>query len=325
MRSDIIKKNKLDISIHPLMEDIDTILTHCKENNFNIESTCLVLVPEVSSALSKKIPEKKKRFETISKIVECNLSQNYKLINCINPLTQQPSNEYFLLSLDSKENLELFYNLQPLNELFLIHKLTHPLFLPMLRKENFKSLCLNCYSEKSAKCIHELCEQCCIKQLRTENPILKLLPVCFPITRSIQTNTCSKCDNPTIVNQNNFNCIHRLCAQCCKLQLFTNKICILHFKSSAYVDNLNKFKDFGKFVESYQLRLSQIKIKLFESLKNGDFTWFRPIGNTDITRQTLDMNKELTIVMDNPNFRRENPLKLTDKMYKLFAFQVYEY
>ena len=52
----------------------------------------------------------------------------------------------------------------------------------------------------------------------------------------------------------------------------------------------------------------------------GEF--FKPIGNTDITRLMVDMNKELMIVMDNPNFKRETNLKINDKMYKVFTFQV---
>jgi hypothetical protein len=35
----------------------------------------------------------------------------------------------------------------------------------------------------------------------------------------------------------------------------------------------------------------------------------------------LDMNRELQIVMDNHNFKRDGCLKLNDKMYKLYTFQ----
>jgi hypothetical protein len=325
-RSDIIKKNKLDISIHTLMEDIESIFSTVKANNLTIETTCIVIVPEISSVNSKKIPEKKKRLETIAKLVESSLNvipSQYKIIQCKNNVTQQLSKDYFILSVDSKDNLEKLYNLQPFNDLLLvIHKLVHPIFTPCLRKESYKNLCLNCFESRSDKCIHDLCESCCTKQLRSENPILKHLPSCFQINRSIQQNTCIKCDIPIVISQTTFNCLHRLCPQCCKLQTFTNKICMLHYRNPVYLNHLNSFKDFGKFIEDYQVKLSGIKLKLIENMKNGDFTWFRPIGNTDVTRYTLDMNKELFIVMDNPNFKRENPLKINDKMYKLFTFQV---
>jgi hypothetical protein len=78
---------------------------------------------------------------------------------------------------------------------------------------------------------------------------------------------------------------------------------------------------FSAFVENYQLKLSTIKLKLVENMKNSDFTWYRPIHDTNLTRLMQDMNRELFIVMDNPNFKREAPLKLNDKMYKLFTFQ----
>jgi len=67
--------------------------------------------------------------------------------------------------------------------------------------------------------------------------------------------------------------------------------------------------------------LSEYKLTLINNLKSGEFSFFKPIGNTDITRLMVDMNKELMIVMDNPNFKRESNLKINDKMYKVFTFQ----
>jgi hypothetical protein len=325
-RSDIIKRNKLDITIHPLMEDIESIFATVKENNLNIESACLAIIPETSSASSKKIPEKKKRVEVTSKLIESSLGLNasqYKLIQCKNNITQLPSFNYFIISFENREIVDKLYHLQPFNDLILIHKLIHPIFVPMIRKDEHKNLCLNCFDNKSAQCLHDLCENCCTKQLRAENPILKLLPSCFVLSvNPLQTNTCLKCDNPVIISQNSFTCINRLCPQCCKLQVFTNKVCILHYRNPFYLNTINSYKDFAKFVEDYQQRLSTNKLKVIENIMNGDFTWFRPIGNTDLTRYMLDMNKELFIVMDNPNYKRDNPLKLNDKMYKLFTFQV---
>ena len=106
--------------------------------------------------------------------------------------------------------------------------------------------------------------------------------------------------------------------------MYTNKICTLHYKNNTILQKLNTSMSvgFSAFVESYQLKLSTIKLKIIENLKNGDFTWFRPIYDTNITRLMLDMNKELYIVMDNPNYKRESSLKINDKMYKLYTFQV---
>ena len=36
----------------------------------------------------------------------------------------------------------------------------------------------------------------------------------------------------------------------------------------------------------------------------------------------LDMNKEFTIIMDNPSYKREQPLKINDKMYKIYTYQI---
>ena len=58
------------------------------------------------------------------------------------------------------------------------------------------------------------------------------------------------------------------------------------------------------------------------SIRNNDFNFFRPIYDTDLTRLMLDMNKEFTIIMDNPSYKRENPLKINDKMYKVFTYQL---
>ena len=52
------------------------------------------------------------------------------------------------------------------------------------------------------------------------------------------------------------------------------------------------------------------------------FSWFKPINDTNVTRMMLDMNKELTIIMDNQSYKREQTLKINDKMYKVFTYQI---
>ena len=120
-------------------------------------------------------------------------------------------------------------------------------------------------------------------------------------------------------------CLNKMCDMCCVCQCF-KKSCPTH-QQSYYSNQFNKMliflyiRDFSQFIKSYQQKLSKIKLKLSDCLKNGDFNWYRPIGDTDLTRKMLDMNRELQIVMDNHNFKRDGCLKLNDKMYKLYTFQ----
>lgn len=45
------------------------------------------------------------------------------------------------------------------------------------------------------------------------------------------------------------------------------------------------------------------------------------MANTDISRKMIDINRELSVVMDNPNFRRDKNVTENDKMYKIYGFQ----
>ena len=76
------------------------------------------------------------------------------------------------------------------------------------------------------------------------------------------------------------------------------------------------------FIQQYTFKRTINKLKLLNYLRNGDFSWFKPIYDTNVTRLMLDMNKELTIIMDNPSFKREQPLRINDKMYKVFTYQI---
>jgi len=167
---------------------------------------------------------------------------------------------------------------------------------------------------------------------------------------------CRVC-NEDIIHQF-LNCPNNLCFYCCLHIAEANKICQVHsylsknqiriygfFKSynlecfskektdvdieikenkKLYSEEKsldNSIKSFRNFLLFYNNRLSKIKLKILESLKNSDFSWFRPINDREITRSILDMNKELQTIMDNYLYFRENPLRLSDKMYKIFTFQ----
>jgi hypothetical protein len=76
------------------------------------------------------------------------------------------------------------------------------------------------------------------------------------------------------------------------------------------------------FIQQYTLKRSINKLKLLNCIRNGDFSWFKPINDTNVTRMMIDMNKELTIIMDNQSYKREQTLKINDKMYKVFTYQI---
>ena len=81
------------------------------------------------------------------------------------------------------------------------------------------------------------------------------------------------------------------------------------------------YKNFLKFIEIYNFRLSNIKLNIFSKLGNSDFSFFRNINNTKDFRFMIDLNKELQVVMDHHNFKRETQMTINDKMYKIFTFQ----
>jgi hypothetical protein len=100
--------------------------------------------------------------------------------------------------------------------------------------------------------------------------------------------------------------------------------CSIHSTYCNYIKEnnlINQSFNFLNFVNNYQLSVTQMKLKIIGNLKSGDFHWFRPVQDTNLTRVMVDMNMELQIIMDNPNYRREDVVKLNDKMYKIFTFQ----
>ena len=328
-RSKIIKKfEKFDISIQSLMEDFSNIISRVS----NVYTSCLLVVP-ISNIVKnyKKIPQKSERNKKFSELIEKVLgidSSQYTLSNCNNMLGSEfLSYDYFVITFQSKEMVEKLYNLQPFYDAVIVHKLTHLKFFPHLRNKSisWRNLCLNCMNEKNPECFYDLCKNCCVKQSNFIKTLIekKTLTPC-PCSRGmVLPEGEGKCP---ICKQNNISdiCFNKLCEDCCKIQIMPEKSCYYHSikNKSVFLDFMNSFKtNPDNFIKYYEGRKSVIKMKIMNYLRNGDFTWFRPINDTNVTRLMLDMNKELMIIMDNPNYKREGPLKINDKMYKVFTYQ----
>jgi hypothetical protein len=352
-RGKIMKKwEKLEVNIQSLMEKIEDILNRI--NSTNLSSSGLLVVPSSTViSNSKKIPKKSQRnqifTEMIQKIMQIP-SSDFKLTNCNNNINNEFSYDYYLIEFTSKDQCEKFYSLQPFLESIIFHKLSHLKIFPLVRKVNSVSLkqkstigtnrsqCINCENISDFGCIFELCNSCCYTQKKDGLIISKIKIQCqcahkvdLTVNSYLNSNIiCSVCKE-TDPNKFESKCYGNttLCENCCKVQLSPLKICVFHnslIKNSFYFEEQNFSSHFGKFdfkqfINNYQLNLSQAKLKLIFALKNGDFHWFRPVEDTNLTRLMLDMNKELMIIMDNPNFRREGPLRIHDKMYKIFTYQ----
>lgn len=328
-RSKIIKKfEKFDISIQSLMEDFSNIISRVT----NVYTSCLLVVP-ISNIVKnyKKIPQKSERNKKFSELIEKVLgidSSQYTLSNCNNMLGSEfLSYDYFVITFQSKEMVEKLYNLQPFYDAVIVHKLTHLKFFPHLRNKSisWRNLCLNCMNEKNPECFYDLCKNCCVKQSNIIKTLIEKKTLCpCPCSRGmILPEGEGKCP---ICKQNNISdiCLNKLCEDCCKIQIMPEKSCYYHSikNKSVFLDFMNSFKtNPDKFIKYYEGRKSVIKMKIMNYLRNGDFTWFRPINDTNVTRLMLDMNKELMIIMDNPNYKREGPLKINDKMYKVYTYQ----
>lgn len=300
-RTEIIKNSKYDISIQPLMENITDIINKIDSNL--ILSSCLLVVP-ISSIVKnyKTIPSKGERNKKFSEFIESFLNINssqFKIYNCQNVLSNESmSYEYYIVTFQDKNLLEKFYLNQPYFEAIIIHKLNHLKFFPLLRNKSisYQNLCINCINVKNPNCYFDLCCDCCNN---ANNNLIKKL-----IEKKIGECPCKR-EKKSIIKET--------------LNSNINKI-------SKYTEYLNTFSNNNEsinlYIQNYNLRKANIKIILLNNLRNGDFTWFRPISNTDITRAMLDMNKEFTIIMDNPSYKREQPLKINDKMYKIYTYQI---
>lgn len=350
-RGKIMKKwEKLEINIQSLMENIEDILIRVNSSNFS-SSGLLVVPTSTVISNSKKIPKKSQRnqifTEMIQKIMQIPSSE-FKLINCNNNINNEFSYDYYFIEFPSKEHCDKFYSLQPFLDSIIFHKLSHLRFFPLLGKFNIVRLkqtsfigsniskCINCEDISDPSCIFELCNSCCSKQKKDGLIISKIKIHCqcankVNMNLKLDSNSNFICIVCKEADPNKFEskCYGstNLCENCCKLQLSPLKICVFHndlVKNSFYFVQQNfsyGIFDFNQFINDYQINLSQVKLKLIFALKNGDFHWFRPVEDTNLTRLMLDMNKELMIIMDNPNFRREGPLRIHDKMYKIFTYQ----
>ena len=291
--------NKLQITIQPLLEDIKNIIDRIPTEK--LINSCLLAIPVSCIAKNdQKLPSKSERLKKFSEVIENTLkidNSKYSVIHCVNILSSEmKSYNFFIITFTEKKYLDKFYLNQPYFGGVIIHKLIHPIFFPKLRNKTLshQNLCINCSEPKNPKCFFELCSNCCNY----------------------------KFTNPT----NNYikNILHQKLGQCpCNISKQQNIISPVPKFEDYIIQKFNSMPNCGEaFIQQYTLKRSINKLKLLNNIRNGDFSWFKPIYDTNVTRMMLDMNKEFTIIMDNPSYKREQPLKINDKMYKVFTYQI---
>ena len=302
--------NKLQISIQPLLEDIKNIINKISVDK--LQNACLMAIPVSCIAKNdSKLPSKAERIKKFPEVIENILkidNSKYIISHCTNILSNEmKSYDYFTVIFTEKSYLNKFYLNQPYFGGIIIHKLIHPIFFPKLRNKtySYRNLCINCNNLKNPKCFFELCSNCCNHYF--DNPSNNYI-------KNILHQKLGKCPCEEL-NQNNIknNSFSNQSQNICKIPQYDNYI----------LQKYNSLPNCGEsFIQQYILKRSMNKLKLLNYLRNGDFSWFKPIYDTNVTRMMLDMNKELTIIMDNPSFKREQPLKINDKMYKVFTYQI---
>ena len=301
--------NKLQISIQPLLEDVKNIINKIPVEKLHY--ACLMAIPVSCIAKNdSKLPSKADRIKKFPEVIENILkidNSKYIISHCTNILSNEmKSYDYFTVIFSEKSYLEKFYLNQPYFGGIIIHKLIHPIFFPKIRNKtySYRNLCINCNSPRNPKCFFELCSNCCNYNF----------------------------NNPS----NNYikNILHQKLGKCaCEEQNKNNKNIFFSGKNSSIpqvpqyenyiLQKYNSMPNSGEaFIQQYTFKRTINKLKLLNYLRNGDFSWFKPIYDTNVTRLMLDMNKELTIIMDNPSFKREQPLRINDKMYKVFTYQI---
>ena len=290
--------NKLQILIQPLMEDIKNIVNRIPKEK--IVNSCLMAIPV--SSISKndtKLSSKSERLKKFSEVIENTLkidNSKYTISHCVNILSSElKSYNYFIVTFSGRKYLDKFYQNQPYLGGAIIHKLIHPIFFPKLRNKTIshQNLCINCNSQRNPNCFFELCSNCCNYNFTN------------------QTNNYIK------------NLLHQKLGQCpCNIHAQIKQENSIP-KFNFFLNKYNSLPNCGEaFIQQYTLKRSINKLKLINFIRNGDFSWFKPIYDTNVTRMMLDMNKELTIIMDNPSYKREQTLKINDKMYKVFTYQI---
>ena len=295
--------NKLQILIHPLLEDIKNIINRIPSEK--LSNSCILAIPVSSVAKNdSKLPSKSERLKKFSEVIENTLkidNSKYSISHCVNILSSEmKSYNYFIVTFSDKKHLDKFYTSQPYFGGVIVHKLIHPIFFPKIRNKTYshQNLCINCSEPKNPKCFFELCSNCCNYNFT----------------------------NPT----NNYikNILHQKLGACpCSVTRGDDKQKISIRIPPKFEDfiltKFNSLSNCGEaFIQQYTLKRSINKLKLLNSIRNGDFSWFKPINDTNVTRMMLDMNKELTIIMDNQSYKREQTLKINDKMYKVFTYQI---
>ena len=290
--------NKLQILIQPLLEDIKNIINRIPSEK--LINSCLLTIP-VSSVVKNdsKLPSKSERLKKFSEVIENTLkidNSKYSISHCVNVLSSEmKSYNYFIVTFSEKKYLDKFYLNQPYFGGAIVHKLIHPIFFPKIRNKTYshQNLCINCSEPKNPKCFFELCSNCCNNSFT----------------------------NPT----NNYikNILHQKLGGCpCSGNAIGNQPPSPKFEDFI-LTKFNSLPNCGEaFIQQYTLKRSINKLKLLNCIRNGDFSWFKPINDTNVTRMMLDMNKELTIIMDNQSYKREQTLKINDKMYKVFTYQI---
>ena len=290
--------NKLQILIQPLLEDIKNIINRIPSEK--LINSCLLTIPVSSIAKNdSKLPSKSERLKKFSEVIENTLkidNSKYSISHCVNVLSSEmKSYNYFIVTFSEKKYLDKFYLNQPYFGGAIVHKLIHPIFFPKIRNKTYshQNLCINCSEPKNPKCFFELCSNCCNNSFT----------------------------NPT----NNYikNILHQKLGGCpCSGNAIGNQPPSPKFEDFI-LTKFNSLPNCGEaFIQQYTLKRSINKLKLLNCIRNGDFSWFKPINDTNVTRMMLDMNKELTIIMDNQSYKREQTLKINDKMYKVFTYQI---
>ena len=290
--------NKLQILIQPLLEDIKNIINRIPSEK--LINSCLLTIPVSSVAKNdSKLPSKSERLKKFSEVIENTLkidNSKYSISHCVNVLSSEmKSYNYFIVTFSEKKYLDKFYLNQPYFGGAIVHKLIHPIFFPKIRNKTYshQNLCINCSEPKNPKCFFELCSNCCNNSFT----------------------------NPT----NNYikNILHQKLGGCpCSGNAIGNQPPSPKFEDFI-LTKFNSLPNCGEaFIQQYTLKRSINKLKLLNCIRNGDFSWFKPINDTNVTRMMLDMNKELTIIMDNQSYKREQTLKINDKMYKVFTYQI---
>ena len=299
--------NKLQISIQPLLEDIKNII-----NKISVEKlpySCLMAIPVSCIAKNdSKLPSKAERIKKFPEVIENILkidNSKYMISHCTNILSNEmKSYDYFIVIFNEKNYLEKFYLNQPYFGGIIIHKLIHPIFFPKIRNKtySYRNLCINCNNLKNPKCFFELCSHCC--NYNFNNPSNNYI-------KNILHEKLGKC--PCQERKQNID----------KNYSFSQETHQFPQYESYFLQKYNSTPNCGEaFIQQYTLKRSINKLKILNYLRNGDFSWFKPIYDNNNTRMMLDMNKELTIIMDNPSFKREQPLRINDKMYKVYTYQI---